>query len=99
MELQRRLDLEDKTLDVFVQFNTSGEDSKFGLLPDELLPFVEALHDYPRLRPSGLMTLAIFSSDTDKVRECFRRLRRLRDQAERINAQMNELSMGMSGDF
>lgn len=99
MELQRRLELEDKTLDVYVQVNTSGEDSKFGLSPDELTPFIEALQDYPRLRPRGLMTLAIFSSDTDKVRECFRRLRRLRDQAERMNPQIKGLSMGMSGDF
>ncbi len=99
MEMQRRLELEDRTLDVYVQVNTSREESKFGLSPDELLPFIEALQDYPRLRPRGLMTLAIFSSDIDKVRECFRLLRRLRDQAERIDPQVNELSMGMSGDF
>lgn len=98
-ELQRRLELEDRIIDVYIQVNTSGEPSKFGLQPDQLLPFIEGLEDYPRLRPKGLMTLAIFSPDTEGVRECFRRLRALRDQAERLNPQIEELSMGMSGDF
>lgn len=58
----------------------SGEDSKFGLHPNALLPFVETLDQLPRLRPCGLMTLALFSSDTAKVRPCFILLRRLRDK-------------------
>lgn len=99
MELQRRLEVEDKTLDVYVQVNTSGEDTKFGLQPDELMWFITAIQDYPRLRPRGLMTLAIFSSDMKKVRECFRLLRSLRDRTEQMNPQIKELSMGMSGDF
>lgn len=98
-ELQRRLDAEDKSLDVYVQVNTSGEESKFGLRPDQLLPFIEGLQNYPRLRPIGLMTLAIFSGDTDRVRECFRLLRALRDRAARMDPRIEELSMGMSGDF
>lgn len=98
-ELQRRLELEDRTLDVYVQVNTSGEESKFGLHPDDLLAFIDGLADYPRLRPRGLMTLAIFSSDTDRVRDCFRLLRRLRDQAERLDPRIIGLSMGMSGDY
>jgi len=98
-ELDRRLEAEGRTLDVYVQVNTSGEESKFGLQPDQLLPFIEGLEAYPRLRPKGLMTLAIFSTDTKKVRTCFRMLRALRDQAERLNPQITELSMGMSGDF
>lgn len=97
--LNKRLEREDRLLDVYVQVNTSGETSKFGLHPDALLSFVGALDQFPRLRPRGLMTLAIFSADMDKVRPCFRLLRRLRDQAVRRNAAVTELSMGMSGDF
>ncbi|GAU85485.1 YggS family pyridoxal phosphate-dependent enzyme [Bosea sp. BIWAKO-01] len=98
-ELNRRLEAEGRDLDVFVQVNTSGEDSKYGLHPDELVPFVERLCDYPRLKPRGLMTLAIFSADAERVRTCFRLLRSLRDRAVMINPGLVQLSMGMSGDF
>lgn len=98
-ELNRRLDVEDRDLDVFVQVNTSGEDSKYGLHPDELVPFVERLSEHPRLKPRGLMTLAIFSADADRVRSCFRLLRNLRDRAIAVHPGLTQLSMGMSGDF
>jgi PLP dependent protein len=97
--LQGRLEREDRILDVYVQVNTSGEESKYGIHPDALLPFVEELPRFPRLRPRGLMTLAVFSADMGKVRPCFRLLRRLRDEAARHNGALVELSMGMSGDF
>lgn len=97
--LNRRLDQEGRILAVHVQVNTSGEDSKFGLHPDALLPFVEALQQYPRLRPQGLMTLALFSTDMDRVRPCFELLRTLRDQALTVDPAMTGLSMGMSGDY
>lgn len=98
-ELNRRLDAEGRDLEVFIQVNTSGEPTKFGLHPDALIPFAERLASYPRLRPRGLMTLAVFSGDADRVRECFRLLRRLRDRVVSTEARLTELSMGMSGDF
>jgi pyridoxal phosphate enzyme (YggS family) len=97
--LNGRLEKEDRFLDVYVQVNTSGEESKFGLHPDALLPFVDTLARFPRLKPRGLMTLALFSSDMTKVRPCFALLRSLRDAAVRRNPLIVELSMGMSGDF
>lgn len=97
--LDRRLEQEGRALDVYVQVNTSGEESKFGLHPDALPPFVDRLGDFPRLRPRGLMTLALFSTDMARVRPCFALLRRLRDAAVRRHAGLTELSMGMSGDF
>jgi pyridoxal phosphate enzyme (YggS family) len=98
-ELNRRLDAEGRDLDVFVQVNTSGEASKYGLAPGDLVPFVERLSDYPRLKPRGLMTLAVFSADTERVRGCFRLLRDLRDRMVKIHPDLTQLSMGMSGDF
>jgi pyridoxal phosphate enzyme (YggS family) len=97
--LNKRLEREGRFLDCYVQVNTSGEQSKFGLHPQSLLPFIERLVEFPRLRPRGLMTLAVFSADMDKVRPCFRLLRRLRDEAVKRNSALTELSMGMSGDF
>lgn len=97
--LDPRLAAAGRTLDVYIQVNTSGEASKYGQSPSGLLPFVEALHAFPRLRPRGLMTLALLSPDIDKVRPCFERLRRLRDKAIRVQPSLKELSMGMSGDY
>ncbi len=97
--LNSSLEREDRFLDVYVQVNTSGEESKFGLHPDALMPFVDTLGQFPRLKPRGLMTLALFSTDMAKVRPCFALLRRLRDEAVKRNAALSELSMGMSGDF
>lgn len=97
--LNTRLEREDRFLDVYVQVNTSGEESKFGLHPDALPSFVDCLDQFPRLRPRGLMTLALFSDDMARVRPCFTLLRRLRDQVVKRNAGLVELSMGMTGDF
>lgn len=100
--LERRLEIEDRTMDVYVQVNSSGEESKFGLPPEEVLAFVKELPNFPRLRVKGLMTLALFSSDMDRVRPCFVRMRelqeRLRQEAPH-GLSFDQLSMGMSGDF
>jgi pyridoxal phosphate enzyme (YggS family) len=97
--LNARLVREDRFLDVYVQVNTSGDDSKFGLHPDALLPFVETLTQFPRLKPRGLMTLALFSSDMSRVRPCFSLLRCLGDEAVKHHPGLTGLSMGMTGDF
>lgn len=100
--LDRRLQEEGRSLDVFVQVNTSGEASKFGLAPEQVLDFARALPTYGALRVRGLMTLALFSSDESRVRPCFALLRSLRDQLRQEAPQgeaFAELSMGMSGDF
>ncbi|OWQ60412.1 YggS family pyridoxal phosphate-dependent enzyme [Stenotrophomonas maltophilia] len=107
--LQQRLQLEDRTLDVFVQVNTSAEPSKYGLEPAAVEAFVQQLPAFDRLRVRGLMTLAIFTPEVERVRACFVRLRacfvrlrELRDQLQRTAPpviDLSQLSMGMSGDF
>jgi len=100
--LDTQLQKQGRALDVLIQVNTSNEASKFGLAADEVAGFVRELPAFSSLRVRGLMTLALFSPDPAKVRPCFVRLRKLRD-ALRQNAPngigMDELSMGMSGDF
>jgi len=100
--LDRRLREADKTLDVFVQVNSSGEESKFGLAPDQVPGFARELERFSTLRVRGLMTLAIFSDDADLVGACFVRMRdlqaRLQD-TDRLPERWRELSMGMSGDY
>ncbi|AOP53547.1 MAG: YggS family pyridoxal phosphate-dependent enzyme [Brevibacterium aurantiacum] len=100
--LDRRLQAAGRSLDVYVQVNTSAEESKFGMPPEELPGFLRELPQFSALKVQGLMTLAIFSSDIARVRTCFQRLRTLRDQAQDTNPELigrGSLSMGMSGDY
>ena len=100
--LDQRLTIEDRYLDVLVQINTSGEESKYGLEPEQAPELIAELAQFTRLRVRGLMTLAMNSEDREAVRGCFVKLRELRDSLQ-ANApagmQLTELSMGMSGDF
>lgn len=100
--LQRRLEIEDRTIDVYVQVNSSGEASKYGLDPTDILSFVRELPVFDRLRIKGLMTLAVFSADESRVRRCFRLMsvlqNKLRNRAP-PGMSFDGLSMGMSGDF
>jgi len=100
--LDRRLQAEGRSLDVLVQVNTSGEASKYGVEPDKADDLIRGLASLDTLRVHGLMTLAVFSDDKERVRACFRRLRelraRLRDSAP-AGIDLDELSMGMSGDY
>ena len=99
-DLDRRLAAADRTLDVLVQVNTSGEATKSGLRPDEVDAFAASLRSYERLVPKGLMTIALPSDDDREVAACFEALRsvqaRLRDT---FGGGWDDLSMGMSSDF
>ncbi len=89
-------------LDCFVQVNVSGEDSKFGLEPDDVHAFVASLRDHDRIRIKGLMTLAAPTDEPESVRPQFALLRRLGEtfpQADHPDADLSGLSMGMSGDY
>jgi len=101
-ELDRRLQAEGRSLDVLVQVNTSAEPSKYGLAPEDVSAFMQQLPAFSSLKVRGLMTLALFSDDHVRVRECFVRLRELRDclrQEAPTAIELDQLSMGMSGDF
>ena len=100
--LDRRLQALGRGLDVLVQVNTSAEETKFGLAPQDVPGFLAELPAFTALRVRGLMTLAEFSSDIERVRACFARLRALRDRLRQDappGIGLDELSMGMSGDY
>jgi hypothetical protein len=89
-------------IDVLVEVNTSGEETKFGLEPDETVAALEEMADLPGLNILGLMTIGAFLPDPEDVRPCFRRLRELRSIIEeRVipGVSMEHLSMGMTNDY
>lgn len=86
----------------FIQVNVSGEESKHGLRPEELEPFLEKLSSYPSVSPIGLMTMAPYESEPEETRVVFRALRELRDEVRGrspYGEKLEHLSMGMSNDF
>jgi pyridoxal phosphate enzyme (YggS family) len=100
--LDQALDDQGRSLDVFLQVNSSDEPQKFGLPPDEVEPFAIALKAYGTLRVRGLMTLAVLSDDQWAIRACFERMRELQRRLqshEDVAGTYDELSMGMSGDL
>lgn len=100
--LDRRLHQRSRALDVFIQVNSSGEEQKFGLPPEQVADFAVALRPYTNLNVRGLMTLAVFSSEIERVARCFERMRTLQEHLRQLGAaagSYDELSMGMSGDF
>ncbi|WP_309087029.1 YggS family pyridoxal phosphate-dependent enzyme [Domibacillus sp.] len=92
----------EKPIQCFVQVNVSGEESKHGLAPDEVVPFIQSLHIYEKIRVCGLMTMAPLTEDRDVLRSCFRKLALCKEEVAALNlpyAPCQELSMGMSNDF
>lgn len=101
-KLQQRLEYEGKTIEVLIQVNTSEEESKFGVHPDQAIELVKQVAQFDRLKIIGLMTIGLFSAETEKVRRCFRLLKNIQEQIIDMNiknVEMQELSMGMSGDL
>jgi hypothetical protein len=100
--LNTQLQEHDRTLDVYVQVNVSGEETKSGLAPGEVEEFLEQLLEFRALHVKGLMTMAVHTNDEDVIRQNFSVLRRLRnDLRERRPELIGEggLSMGMTNDY
>lgn len=101
-KLQQKLAERNQQMDVFIQVNTSNEESKFGVTPENALELVKQVAQLPNLKIKGLMTIGLFSSDEEKVRQCFKRLKQIQQDVTQLalpNVDVSELSMGMSGDL
>lgn len=90
-------------VDILLEVNVSGEESKFGMTPEELLSQFDEFASLSIVRIRGLMTIAPFTDDPETVRPYFSRLRELsvdiQNKTSDNNMDVSLLSMGMSGDF
>jgi PLP dependent protein len=87
---------------VLLEVNTSGETAKGGFAPGEIEPELAALADFRHLEIRGLMCMAALEGGLDVARRNFAALRILRDRLRAncpANIALDELSMGMSGDY
>lgn len=99
-EVNRSAEKAAKTVPVLLEVNVAGEASKFGYRPENLLAEIDQLNALKRLEIHGLMTMAPWTPEPEKVRPVFRRLRDLKGECEvRLGAPLAHLSMGMSSDF
>jgi pyridoxal phosphate enzyme (YggS family) len=90
----------EKTMETYIQVNSSYETSKHGIDPGEIFDFADKINKLPGLMVSGLMTIGPLTEDLDLIRNAFEMTKNLFDklQAE-MGAGFEALSMGMSGDF
>jgi pyridoxal phosphate enzyme (YggS family) len=89
-----------KTMPILLEVNVAGEASKFGYQPAQLLADLSEINALNKIEIHGLMTVAPWAEDPEKVRPVFRALRELKERCEQqLGAPLLHLSMGMSGDF
>ena len=102
-EIQKRAKQINKTINCLVQVNISKEESKHGLYEEDVVNFIKDVSDkYENIHIRGLMTMAPFTEDENKVRDVFKRLKNLSLEIDSLNIKnvsMDYISMGMSNDY
>lgn len=106
LDLAKKIDKEakkqGKTIEVLVQVNTSGEEAKYGIKPEETSLFLREASSLTNIKISGLMTITPLAEDPETVRPYLRKLREIKESINQEmipNMEMKYLSMGMSQDF
>ena len=90
------------TVNILIEVNVAREESKFGLMPEELEEFIAKISDFSHIRVKGLMTIAPFVADSEENQVIFQRLHKLSVDIETKNVDnitMRVLSMGMTNDY
>ena len=101
-EISRQAARHNVTMDILIEVNVAGEETKFGVGPEDTAALCEQVSRLPGIRIRGLMTVAPFVDDPDENRPVFCTLRQLLVDigAKNIdNVTMDILSMGMSNDY
>lgn len=103
VELAEELDKQAKKISkkqkILVQVKLSAEETKHGILKENLLQLIQGIMQMENLNILGLMTIPPFFDEPEMARPFFRNLRELRDEMNSKGFNLKELSMGMSNDF
>lgn len=102
LQIQKEYEKIGEVAQILVEVNVAGEESKFGVLPEETEDLIRQIAVMPNIKVCGLMTIAPFVEQAELNRVHFQNLRKLLVDinAKNIdNISMSELSMGMSGDY
>jgi pyridoxal phosphate enzyme (YggS family) len=101
-EIQAQSLKRQKKTDVLIEVNIGGEDSKFGVKPDEIMEFARTVCSFSNIRLRGLMTVAPFEEDPENVRPLMKMMYQKYNELKSLsleNSLIDTLSMGMSSDF
>lgn len=100
-EIDKRAKDNNRVIDVLLEINIAGEESKEGYRYEDLLVDLPELTKLENINIIGLMTMAPFTEDTTVIREVFRELRLTRDRLNKdvFDGRLTELSMGMTNDY
>ncbi len=102
-EIEKQAQLQNRIVDCLIEVKTSSEATKFGVSPEETLKLIEEISKLTRIKIKGLMTIAPETNDSDEIRNCFRKLRNLKERISQgfnaPNIEMKYLSMGMTNDY
>ncbi len=91
-----------KRIEILIQLNLTGEETKHGITSDELPGLIERVGSSEYLIPAGLMTMGPLTGDSEIVRPVFRSMRRTFEEIAsdlKLGASWRYLSMGMSQDY
>lgn len=98
-EIQKQAIKHDRTIRCLIQIRIAEEETKFGLPEEELEALLKAAEDLPNVQIAGLMGMATFTDNQNQITFEFNKLKDLYDKVKSSSANMNTLSMGMSGDY
>ncbi len=101
-EIDRQCKKINKVMDILIEVNVSGEETKHGISPNEVESFIKELSHLKNISISGFMTMAPFDAPEDEIRAVFANLYKMYvdiSQKKYDNINMRYLSMGMSNDF
>ena len=100
-EINKRAEQNSRIIDVLLEINIAGEESKEGYDLEELYKELPEIMKLKNINIKGLMTMAPFTDDEVLVRGVFKRLREIKDElnSKYFNGQLTELSMGMTNDY
>lgn len=101
-EIQKEAEKKQTEVDILVEVNVAGEESKYGSAVEETLQLIQEIALLPSVHVKGLMTVAPFVDNPEENRTIFARLRHLAVDIKSKsidNVSMNVLSMGMTGDY
>lgn len=101
-EIDKRAKKLDKVANILIQVNVACEDTKFGIALEEVDSYIIHASNLSNIRIQGLMTIAPYYEDLERVRPVFRTLKKKFDELSSVNypnVEMKYLSMGMTNDY
>lgn len=99
-EINKRAEQNDRTIDILLQVNTSGEESKSGCNPSDAVDIAKGIIELENVNLKGLMTISGLDSTNDERKEEFALLADLKNKINNeLNIDLQDLSMGMTADY